>query len=161
MNNYFDGIKTIEDAKKLYRKLALKLHPDQGGSEDEFKVFQNDFESFLKTFMQSAVNDWLKKNNKDFFDINAFSFAKIIKEIFELNLRIEVIGFWVYAFESFEYKDILKEKGFWFSKKHKAWVYSGTKKKSYASKYKLNDIKNKYGSSLLKEKEQLKQVAYV
>ena len=41
---YFNDIKDIKDLKKRYKKLARELHPDLGGSEEEFKAMtRNDF----------------------------------------------------------------------------------------------------------------------
>lgn len=156
-NNYFNGIKSIEEAKKLYRRLAQELHPDHGGSEEDFKNLRSDFESFLKSFMASAFSSWEEENGKEASG-NSYVFASILKDIMDMNIRIEVIGYWIYAFESYGFKDALKEKGFWFSKKHKAWVYSGSKKIRRASPYNLNQIKNKYGSHLIREHEENRRI---
>ncbi len=38
IQNEFKGVEGINEAKKIYKKLAKKLHPDVGGSEEEFKA---------------------------------------------------------------------------------------------------------------------------
>ena len=47
----------------------------------------------------------------------------------------------------------LKALDFWFSKSKKAWVYSGSKKKLIKSRNKLADIRKKYGSEVVRDKE--------
>jgi hypothetical protein len=42
---YFDNVKTIEDVKKLYRKLALEFHPARGGNTETMQSI-NDAYSF-------------------------------------------------------------------------------------------------------------------
>ena len=34
----FKGVEGINEAKKIYKKLAKKLHPDVGGDEESFKI---------------------------------------------------------------------------------------------------------------------------
>lgn len=68
-------------------------------------------------------------------------------------MRIEIIGQWIWCFESYEYKEQLKALDFWFSKSKKAWVYSGSKKKLIKTRNKLADIRKKYGSEIVRNKE--------
>ena len=35
--NEFKGVEGINEAKKIYKTLAKKLHPDVGGDEESFK----------------------------------------------------------------------------------------------------------------------------
>ncbi|MBN2820665.1 MAG: J domain-containing protein [Bacteroidales bacterium] len=47
--NYFKGITDLEKAKLHYRKLAKQLHPDKGGTTNEFQNMQNEYKVlFLK-----------------------------------------------------------------------------------------------------------------
>jgi len=156
--NYFTDCKTIEEAKKVYRKYALELHPDQGGNKEEFKTFQNQFEDFLKNFIQGRVNIWKKENSeKADVDINTAIFADILQKIMHLNIRIEIIGFWIYAFESFTSKEYLSSLGFWFSKSKRAWIYSGTKKINMRGRFSVKELRNRHGYAILKEKEKDKE----
>jgi len=151
---YFHNVKNIEEAKKLFRKLSKELHPDMGGNQADFVAMRKEFESFIELFVAERVS-----NDKHASDINSFTFSNVIKKIIEWNLTIEVIGYWIYAKDSYSYKDALKELGFWFSAKHKAWVYSGTRRDvKRVSKMPLNVIKEKYGSTFLREEEDYKKI---
>jgi hypothetical protein len=50
-------------------------------------------------------------------------FQEILRKIINLDCQIEIIGYWIYYFNSKEVREQLKEFGFWFSGKHKAWQY--------------------------------------
>jgi hypothetical protein len=43
--------------------------------------------------------------------------------------------------------------GFWFSGKHKAWVYSGKSKRGRTGKETLNEIRAKKGSQKIEREE--------
>lgn len=70
----------------------------------------------------------------------------ILKKIIDFDCEIEIIGYWIYCFKSFAVKDALKDLGFWFSSKHRAWVFSGGKKTRFYSKKTLDEIRAEKGS---------------
>ena len=156
MNNYFDGVKSIEEGKSLYRRLAMKLHPDHGGNEEEFKILQNDYERFLNAFMAGAFSMYEQSTGKEAHG-NINTFSDILNKIIHWNINIEVIGYWIYCFNSIEYREQLKELGFWFSGKHKAWVYSGSGKKSIKSRYTTDDVRSMHGSTAVRNKDDNQQ----
>ena len=48
---YFTNIPaTVEELKKQFRALCIKLHPDKGGNAEEFKAMLNEYETILKGF---------------------------------------------------------------------------------------------------------------
>ena len=52
---YIKNVETLEELKKAYKKLALKLHPDCGGNEEEMKILNNEYDelfSKLKTLIR-------------------------------------------------------------------------------------------------------------
>ena len=69
-----------------------------------------------------------------------------MKKIIDFDCDIEIIGYWIYCFRSYEIREALKEMGFWFSSKHKAWVFSGGAKTRYCSKKSLDEIRAEKGS---------------
>ena len=44
--NHFQDCINLDQGKKVYRGLAMLLHPDQGGDEERFKVLINQWEAF-------------------------------------------------------------------------------------------------------------------
>ena len=141
--NEFREVTGINEAKKVYKTLAKKLHPDVGGSEEEFKL------------LNAIYNDFIE--NKIYFS-NEFKIdldlEKIISQILHFeNITIELVGSWIWlSGNTKEIKDKLKELGFKWASKKKMWYYGEMKGKSHGEKS-LDEIKDKYGSKTFKKKE--------
>ncbi len=146
----FSEVTGINEAKKVYKTLAKKLHPDVGGSEEEFKL------------LNAIYNDFIE--NKIYFS-NDFKIdldlEKIISQILHFeNIIIELVGSWIWlSGDTKEIKDKLKELGFKWASKKKMWFYGEMKKRNHKEQS-LEDIKAKYGSETLKEvNKNKKQIA--
>ena len=139
----FSEVTGINEAKKVYKTLAKKLHPDVGGSEEEFKL------------LNAIYNDFIE--NKIYFS-NEFQIdldlEKIISQILHFeNITIELVGSWIWlSGDTKEIKDKLKELGFKWASKKKMWYYGEMKGKSHGEKS-IDEIKDKYGSKTFKKKE--------
>ncbi len=162
--NYFKDCLNIEHAKTRYRELLMEHHPDHGGSEETTKTIIDQFSAFIRAFMTDSFTAYQTAYHEKYgkryeFHTSPVSFAEIIEQIIEFNLEIEIIGFWIYAFNSHQYRDKLAGIGFWFSRKHKAWVYNGGKRKAKRrTKWSLEDIRDHYGSELIREKEEQEEL---
>ena len=55
--NYFSEPYNSENLKKQYRILALRLHPDRGGSHNEFVEMSAQFDKLIKLFGEFGSND--------------------------------------------------------------------------------------------------------
>jgi hypothetical protein len=153
--NYFEKCTTIEEAKKQYRKLLMRFHPDHAGDEGETitKEIIKQFKDFLSGFVSNSFNSYYE--DKDWKpDADAQTpFKEVLQKIINLDCTIEIIGYWIYCFNSKEVREELKALGFWFSGKHKAWVYSGGAKKGRGGKDTLEEIRAKKGSQKIGKKE--------
>ena len=156
---FFTDCQSIEEAKKLFRKLIMQYHPDHAGEEGEAitKEIIAQFNAFLKSFVSNSFNafysdkDWKPKAE------TVFDFQDILQQIINLDCEIEIIGYWIYCFKSKEIREQLKELGFWFSGKHKAWVFSGTPKKKRATLKSLDEIRAEKGSHKVEKEEKEKE----
>ena len=139
----FSEVTGINEAKKVYKTLAKKLHPDVGGSEEEFKL------------LNAIYNDFIE--NKIYFS-NDFKIdldlEKIISQILHFeNITIELVGSWIWlSGDTKEIKDKLTELGFKWASRKKMWYYGEMKGKGHGEKS-LDEIKDKYGSKIFKKKE--------
>jgi hypothetical protein len=135
----------------------MQHHPDHGGEADTFKAIQNEFEECLARLIRGGFDS--TEDAKGYRPGNESMFSEILASIISWNITIEIIGHWIYAFDSYEYKDRLKAMGFWFSKKHRAWVFSGTKKRRVRTRLTTDDVRNLHGSSTIREKERREAIA--
>ena len=142
----FSEVIGINEAKKVYKILAKKLHPDVGGSEEEFKL------------LNAIYNDFIE--NKIYFS-NDFKIdldlEKIISQILHFeNITIELVGSWIWlSGDTKEIKDKLKELGFKWASKKKMWFYGEMKGRNPQEKS-IDEIKAKYGSETLKTNDKKK-----
>jgi hypothetical protein len=153
--NYFEHCQSIEEAKKRYRELLMRYHPDHAGEEGEAVTREiiNQFNHFLNSFMSHSFNSYYEDKEWKPQPDAVTPFQEILKKIIDLDCEIEIIGYWIYCFNSKEVKERLKELGFWFSGKHKAWVYSGRPKRGRAGKETLDELRARKGGQKIEKEE--------
>lgn len=142
----FKDLEGINEAKKIYRTLAKKLHPDVGGTEEAFKL--------LNAIYNDLIENKISFSNDFKIDIEL---EKIISLILHYeNINIELIGSWIWvAGETKEIKEHLKEIGFKWASKKKMWFYGELKGKNF-KEHSIDEIKSKYGSETIKSKEKVR-----
>ena len=140
--NEFKGVEGINEAKKIYKQLAKKLHPDVGGSEEFFKM--------LNSIYTNILENGIYFSNEFKFDLEI---EKIISQILHYeNILIEVVGSWVWVSgDTREIKEKLKELGFKWASKKKMFFYGQMKGRNLTEKS-FEEIKSKYGSETVKTK---------
>jgi curved DNA-binding protein CbpA len=97
MNNYFKECKDLQEVKKLYRDLALKLHPDRGGNTAAMQDLNAQYEAvlnnpFFKFRKDSEETSTEEANRKEFI-----RYRDVINQIINFEgLIIEIIGDWIW-----------------------------------------------------------------
>ena len=144
----FKGVEGINEAKKIYKQLAKKLHPDVGGDEESFKI--------LNAIYTDLIEHKIYFSNDIKIDIEL---EKIISLILHFeNITIELVGSWIWVNgDTREIKEKLKEIGFKWASKKRMWYFGEMKSKNPTPKS-MEEIKNKYGSETLKTKNK-KEIA--
>ena len=142
IENEFNGIDGINEAKKIYKVLAKRLHPDVGGSTEEFKLLNEVYNHVLEhgiSFIEGVE-----------FDLEL---EKVISKILHYdNLIIEVVGSWIWlSGETRAIKEVLKGLKFKWASKKKMWYYGEMKGRNPKQKS-MDDIKAKYGCQTVKTK---------
>jgi len=118
IENEFKNITGINEAKKLYKTLAKKLHSDVGGTDEEFKI------------LNAVYNDFIE--HKIYFSTESkvdLELEKIISQILHYqNITIELVGSWIWVSgDTKAIKDTLKELNFKWASKKKMWFYGEMK----------------------------------
>jgi curved DNA-binding protein CbpA len=156
---YFQNCKTAEELKKAFHKEAVRLHPDNGGSAEEFKNMKAEYERMfekLKNIHKTASGETYEKETST---QTAAEFADIIEKIIHMEgCKIEIIGAWVWVSgNTFQYKDQLKELHFFYSKTKKSWYHNGAEKKTHRKgHYTMDQLRDRFGSEDIEVEPQQK-----
>ncbi len=158
---WFQGITTLNELRKEYRRLVIKHHPDNGGSDEIvkeinveydflFKKLKTDFEH-KSTFQQATDKqkqqyDWQKN-------------IQIRDTILQLSrfkdISVEVIGVWIWVSNCYKYRKELKELGFRWAGQKQMWYKHFDNFHKFSTKpTSMNYIRKKYGSVEVKFKTQ-------
>jgi curved DNA-binding protein CbpA len=151
MNAYFDNPRTLEELKKQYHKLAMRHHPDRGGSTAVMQEINNKY-AILFEILKNCHAD---KEGKIYTSHNETTeaptqFIEIINILLTCGgLLIEIIGSFIWLTgNTYEHKQVIKELGFRWSNNKKAWYLSpeGYRKKS-RKQFELDEIRDAFGVS--------------
>lgn len=120
MKKYFDGITKLDELRKAYKKWAMELHPDHGGTNEEFRSMADEYHRMIplmKNHDGETVND--TENVK--VSAEAEKFKEIIDILLNLDgVEVELCGNWLWiSGDTRQYKDRLKALGCrWAPKKN-------------------------------------------
>lgn len=164
---YFNNVGTLEELRKQYKELLKKFHPDNpNGSTEATQEINAEYEKLFQILKdkhdsktagsqgyKSSYEDmkWNMEEDEKLRDV----LSKIINFS---GITIEIVGNWLWAFDSYGYRAELKELGFKYASNKKAWYYhtEAFRKKSHKA-LSMNDIRNYYGSTEV-QKEERKQL---
>lgn len=142
---WFENVKTIEELRQLYRKLLKEHHPDNGGNEETMKEINLEYDRLFADLSRFSSESGECTGEEEKAGDEAFK--AVLNEIVNFNMEIEIIGSWIWCFGCYAYKDRLKELGFKWAAKKKAWTWhDGEFKRYHKGETSLDDIRAKYGS---------------
>lgn len=158
---YIKNVSTLEELKKMYKKLALKMHPDCGGNEEEMKVLNNEYDELFKKLKNTHRNFEGETYTKETTETPE-EFKEIIEKLFKLKMEqveIEIIGSFIWLTGNTKpYKDELKAMIFRYSAKKVAWYKAPEDyKKRNRKNYDMNKIRDMYGSQTVKKSADKKE----
>lgn len=150
---FFEGVQTLEQLKKLYFKLAKIHHPDRGGDLETMQAINNEYDQKIKYFEKYGNRTEQATAAKEAEAPEEFK--KIIEILISKGIDVEIIGAWIWIEKCGIHLNLLKKYGFLWSAKHKKY-YLPTADTSggRASRYSLDRIRFKYGSTTIKGDEQ-------
>lgn len=149
MNTYFSNCKSIEEAKRLYHKLAMANHPDLGGDLETMKQINNEYDIIaerLANIHESATGDTYTAETEN-TEIPA-DFRNMINNLIHMEgIIVELVGKWIWVTgNTYQHKDNIKKMGFKYASTKKAWFWHNPEDSTVnRKKMSLEDIKTKYG----------------
>lgn len=147
---YFKNVKTLEELRKEYKRFVKENHPDNGGSVEAIKNINIEYEQLFKVLKNNDKTEHTKYNMTE-----DEMLRNVINSIINLNIDIEICGSWIWVSgNTYEYKTELKQNGFRWASKKKMWYWHNPEEQVRGNgKATIDDIRNKYGSQVMKESD--------
>ena len=157
MNTYFNKVNTLEELRKQYKELLKKHHPDNGGDVADMQTINAEYDKLFKMLKDRHENNKTANSDKGNNDYNNMKYdfeedeklREMLNKIINFNgITIEIIGNWLWCFDSYGYRKELKELGFKYARNKKAWYFhtEAFRKRSH-KKLSMQDIRDYYGST--------------
>lgn len=144
---YFTNCKTLEQLKAEYKKLALKNHPDCGGSEETMKEINKQYDEMfpkLKNIHTNKDGEQYEAENNE----TPEEFKDIITALMKMQgITAEVIGSFIWiSGNTLPYREELKKLGFRWHSKKACWYKSPEGyRRSGKKQYNMDEIREMYG----------------
>ncbi len=161
---WFQNIKTLKDLRKEYRRLVIKHHPDNNGSEDTIKEINAEYDILFKKmkydFEQTDTYNSATDKQKQQYDWQKDSqIREVIMQLSRFkDITVEIIGVWIWVSDCYKYRKELKELGFHFAGQKQMWYMHFDDYHKFSSRpASMSYIRAKYGSVEIKfnsEKEE-------
>ena len=145
MLKYFSNCQTLQEAKELYRTLAIKNHPDKGGDTATMQEINAEFAYCCK-------NELFGSNSNFNSYYNVEQFQDVINKIAHLdNIIIEVCGLWLWVSgDTRKHKETLKAAGCRWASKKMLWYWRPEQQNFKRTKsLDMFQIRLKYGSTII------------
>lgn len=148
---WFNDCATLDEVKAKYKKLAKQYHPDLGGDTATMQEINKEYAfATAKAVKGADLSDEEAENEI----LSSEAYRKAIEQIIHLDgITIELVGYWIWVTgNTYPVRATLKEAGFLFAHKKVAWYFRTAEYKvTKGSGKSLDEIRDKYGSEVLKE----------
>lgn len=150
---WFQEVNCMDELRRLYKKLLLKHHPDNGGQVSKMQEINAEYDLLFNRLKAEKKSDG--QSCTYYEDEENKAFKEVLNIIIGYGMEVEIIGTWIWCFRCYQYKDALKHLGFKFAMKKRAWTWHfGDYKRYHKTEISLEDIRIKYGSRKVNHKEQ-------
>jgi len=140
---------TAEEVKAIYKKLAMKYHPDRGGDVEIMKAVNSLYDEYFERLKHVHKTKDGKRYEKETNETSSM-FKDIIDKLLRMNgVEIEIIGCFIWVSGNTKpHKEEIKALGFRWHSKKKVWYKApdGYRKKSRKT-YSMETIRTMYGTS--------------
>lgn len=153
--DFFKDCKTVEEVKKLYRKLAFQYHPDrEGGDLRTMQVINSQYQEALSRCDGRQQPETGQAYTYDQTEESLL--AQKIDQLLKLRMKgvdISLVGSWVWVYgDTRPYKETLKGIGFmWAPKKGKWYFHTGPSRRHWGKGQSWEHITSKYGETRIED----------
>lgn len=148
---WFDKSKlhTVAELRAEYKRLLIKHHPDNGGAVSDMQEINSEYDALFADLSQKCgTGDNFQAKEEKAKDK---AFKEILEKIINFNVEIQIIGDWIWCFNSYQYRNQLKELNFRYAPRKKAWVWHAEPyRRHHKGEVPLDSIKQKYGCQIIK-----------
>lgn len=146
---YFDGIDTMEELKRAYRKLVMQWHPDvRGGDTAKMAAINSEYDSAFNRMKSRAAHSDVYASDQT--EETPDEFRAVIYALLHIDgIEVELCGKWVWVTgDTYAVRDSLKAAGMRWSAKKRAWYWHSPKdvRKRHKRSYSMEQIRDTYGS---------------
>ncbi len=157
---YFHHCASLDEIKATYKKLAKENHPDVGGDTATMQSINTEYAFACASMLKSSKITSEEFNQKL---SETEQYREALEKIINLEgIIIELVGLWIWVTGlTYPVRKQLKDAGFFFAPKKKAWYFRPEEYKILrGGKKSLEEIKAKYGSEELTEKKKNKYITH-
>lgn len=153
MMKWFDKSKlhTVAELRAEYKKLLVKNHPDNGGNVADMQEINSEYDALYSILRQKESADGESCTEQDNAANEAF--RDVLEKIINYDIDIQIIGDWIWCFNSYPYRNQLKELNFRYAPHKRAWVWHAEPyHRHHKKEIPLSHIKARYGCEIVKNK---------
>lgn len=160
---WFTNVRTVEELRKQYRQLMKKYHPDVGGSTEDAKQINAEYDRLYAVLSRQEAQE-RPQGEQDTTEDKAAE-DKAIRAVLDalagIDADVEIIGSWVWVTRnSFPYKELLKSLNFRYASRKRAWYFHADEYHRRSKReVSLDEIREKYGSQKMNNRRERKAVA--
>lgn len=143
---WFDKSKlhTVAELRAEYKRLLIKHHPDNGGKVSDMQEINAEYDALYAILSQKESADEESCTEQDRAANEAFK--KVLEKIINYDIEIQIIGDWIWCFNSYQYRSQLKELNFQYAPKKRAWTWHAEPyRRHHKKEVPLSHIRAKYG----------------
>lgn len=163
---WFTNVRTVEELRKQYRQLMKKHHPDVGGSTEDAKQINAEYDRLYAVLSRQEAQK-RPQGEREYKDTTEDKAAedKAIRAVLDalagIDADVEIIGSWVWITRgSYPYRELLKSLNFHYVSKKKAWYFHADEYHRRSKReVTLEQIREKYGSERVSYHKERKAVA--
>lgn len=91
---WFADVRTVEELRKKYRELLKRHHPDN--EKGSVEITQEINQEYDRLFSELSKGE--KMEGRTYSHEEDEQFKKVLNEIIDFNITIEIIGSWIWCF---------------------------------------------------------------